>query len=245
MKNLDGYINIIKRLPNKEKYTREDLLTEGLLLDRDKNLEIYYIPISEKISICTRVFIVGITPGFEQMSTYISNFKNGLENSYNIYNRQSNCKISSPFSKSLTKNIIYMLDEVKLNEALNIKSCEELFNSNSHLLYTDALIPYPVFVNGKNYTGHTPKLMKNKLLMKYINNNFKNKLEDLKGVLIIPMGKAVEEVLIHLADEKILDRDQILIGFPHPSGANAYRLIQLKENKDNMIKIIKKHNFNL
>ncbi|WP_195938892.1 hypothetical protein [Romboutsia sp. 1001713B170131_170501_G6] len=54
------------------------------MLDRDKSLEIYYISRSEKINTYTKVFIVEITPGFEQMSTYISNFKNGLENSYNI-----------------------------------------------------------------------------------------------------------------------------------------------------------------
>ena len=31
------------------------------------------------------------------------------------------------------------------------------------------------------------------------------------------------------------------MGFPHPSGANVNRVVQFEDNRDNMIKFIKKH----
>ena len=68
-------------------------------------------------------------------------------------------------------------------------------------------------------------------------NEFKN-LEKWEEILLIPLGKAVEEVLLKLKDEGILSENQILIGFPHPSGANVNRLIQFEENKKKMIEFI-------
>ena len=109
-------------------------------------------------------------------------------------------------------------------------------------MHTVSLIPYPVFVKKQNYTGHTPKLLKSDFLMKYIYENFINeihKLDNFQDILLIPLGKAVEEVLCKLKDEGFIKENQILRGFPHPSGANVNRLVQLEENKENMINFIK------
>ena len=54
------------------------------------------------------------------------------------------------------------------------------------------------------------------------------------------MGRAVEEVLCKLKDENIIKENQILMGFPHPSGANVNRLVQLEQNKEEMINFLKK-----
>ena len=78
--------------------------------------------------------------------------------------------------------------------------------------------------------------------MKYIYENFVDefkKIENYKEVLLIPLGRAVEEVLLKLKDDGIIGENQILIGFPHPSGANVNRVKQLVENKENMISLIK------
>ena len=74
-------------------------------------------------------------------------------------------------------------------------------------MHTVSLVPYPVFVKKQNYTGHTPKLLKSDFLMKYIYYNFIdeiNKIDNFEDVLLIPLGRAVEEVLCKLKDEKIL-----------------------------------------
>ena len=62
-----------------------------------------------------------------------------------------------------------------------------------------------------------------------------------KEILIIPLGRAVEEVLYKLSKEGIICEKQILKGFPHPSGANVNRVIKLEENKENLIRQIKEN----
>ena len=83
--------------------------------------------------------------------------------------------------------------------------------------------------------------MKSEFLMRYVYENLIENIEKLGDVLIIPLGKAVEEVLDDLVNKNIIEKDQILRGFPHPSGANAHRLTQLRDNKENMIKIIESY----
>lgn len=243
-KTLYDYVDIIKALPIKDKYTREELLIDDLLIDKNDNIEIYYAPHNEYINPKAKVFIVGITPGFLQMSMAISAARKELEVIDNIELIQYKCKVAGRFSGSLRKNLIAMLNEIKLNKALNIDDCNSLFAENDCLLHTVSLIPYPVFVKKQNYSGHTPKLIKSDFLMKYVYNNFINELKSLDNfeeILLIPLGRAVEEVLEKLSEEKVINKNQILRGFPHPSGANVNRIYQLNENKDGMIKFIEKN----
>lgn len=238
-KQLEEYIDKIKKLPIKNKYTKEELLKEDFLIEKENNIEIYYAPHNEYINHKAKIFIVGITPGFEQMSTAISTARKCLREDMDIDNIKYECKRNGRFSGSLRKNIISMLDEVKLNEGLDIDSCSELFEDKDHLLHTISLIPYSVFVKGRNYTGHTPKLIKSEFLMKYVYDNFLEDYSKLDDVLIVPLGKAVEEVLDELVSKNIIKEEHILRGFPHPSGANGHRLVQLEDNKKSMISIIK------
>ena len=164
-KTLYDYAEIIKKLPLKDKYTKEELLIEDLLIDKEKNIEIYYAPHNEYINPKAKVLIVGITPGFIQMSTAIAAARKELENNTDIEEIQYKCKVAGRFSGSLRKNIISMLDEIKLNEVFNLDSCSELFAEKDYLMHTVSLIPYPVFVKKQNYTGHTPKLLKSDFLM--------------------------------------------------------------------------------
>lgn len=238
-KTLYDYIEAIKRLPIKDKYTQEEILTKDFLIEKDKNIEIYYAPHNEYINPKAKIFIVGITPGFQQMSTAISEARKSLETTDNIEEIQYKCKVAGRFSGSLRRNIISMLDDTKLNEFLGLVSCSELFEDKDYLLHTVSLIPYSVFVKGKNYTGHTPKLIKSEFLMKYVYDNFVKEIENLKDVIVIPLGRAVEEVIERLIEMQIIDEKQVLRGFPHPSGANVNRLVQLEENKEVMIKFLK------
>lgn len=242
-KTLYDYKDKIKKLPISDKYRKNELLIDDFLIDKENNLEIYYSPHNEYLNSKAKVFIIGITPGFQQMSTAIATARKELELGSDIKNIQYKCKVAGRFSGVIRKNIVSMLDEINLNKALNLNSCSELFGEKDYLLHTVSLIPYPVFVNKQNYSGHTPKIMKSKFLMKYIYENFINEfrsLDNSKEILLIPLGKAVEEVLFKLESEKIVRKDQILKGFPHPSGANVNRLIQFRENKNTMINFIKK-----
>lgn len=243
-KLLENYKDVIQRLPSKDKYEKNELLTEDFLIDKSDNIEIYYAPHNEYLNSKAKIFIIGITPGFQQMSTAISTAKKELDKGEDIETIKYKCKVAGRFSGSLRKNIISMLDEIKLNKAMNVKSCSELFEEKDYLLHTVSLIPYPVFVKKQNYSGHTPKLLKSDFLMKYIYEDFIQELksiEDFKNVLLIPLGKAVEEVLEKLSEENIISENQILKGFPHPSGANVNRLVQLEQNKESLTNQIREN----
>lgn len=241
-KTLYDYKDVIKKLPVKDKYTKEELLIEDFLVDKKDNIEIYYAPHNEYLNPKAKIFIIGITPGFQQMSIAISTARKELEYNNDIEEIKYKCKVAGRFSGSLRKNVISMLDEISLNDKLEIKSCKELFDEKDYLLHTVSLVPYPVFINRKNYSGHTPKLIKSEFLMKYVYENIINEirqLENLDNMILIPLGRAVEEVLFKLSDDNIINENQILKNFPHPSGANVNRLVQLQENKEEMINFIK------
>ncbi len=242
-KNLYEYKEKIMKLQLKDKYTKEELLIQDFLVDSENSIEIYYAPHNEYLNPKAKIFIIGITPGFQQMSTAIATARKEFELGSDIKEIQYKCKAAGRFSGVIRKNIISMLDEITLNKALNIDSCSELFNKKDYLLHTVSLIPYPVFVKKQNYSGHTPKLIKSEFLMKYIYENFIdefNSLDNSKDILLIPLGRAVEEVLLELASKELIKVGQILNNFPHPSGANVNRITQLKEHKENMINFINK-----
>ncbi|OOB77265.1 MAG: hypothetical protein ATN33_03085 [Epulopiscium sp. Nele67-Bin001] len=239
-KALEDYIDVIMQLPLKEKYTKEELLVKPLLIDSLDNIEIYYAPHNDYINKEAKIFIVGITPGFLQMDLAISTARRCLEQGMSIEAIKKECKLVARFSGPLRKNLISMLDEIGLHHIVGLACCEELFSTC--YMHTTSVIPYPTFVNGTNYTGHSPKLIKNEFLMSYAISCIKEELQQLKyteNILIVPLGKAVEEVLFYFASIGLFKPQQILQGFPHPSGANGNRIKQLEANKHNLITQLK------
>jgi hypothetical protein len=129
-------------------------------------------------------------------------------------------------------SLIKYLDELEVNKKLKIKSCESLFNKNSKYLHTTSLVKYPVFDKGKNYSG--ANILKKKILLEFIEENFLKELKTLKKAIIIPLGNTVSSTIEYLNNKYDLKLACFLKGFPHPSGANARKNIQFKENKINM-----------
>ena len=96
----------IEKLPIKDKYTKEELLIEDFLIEKENNIEIYYAPHNEYINPKAKILIIGITPGFIQMNTSIATARKELENNDDIEDIQYKCKVSGRFSGSLRKKII-------------------------------------------------------------------------------------------------------------------------------------------
>ena len=155
--------------------------------------------------------------------------------SYEVINRGKSLKEVkdlSSFKGSMRTGLIKYLDELKINDILKIKSCESLFNKNSKYLHTTSLVKYPVFDKGKNYSG--ANILKKKILLDFIEKNFLEELKTLKKSIIIPLGNTVSSTIEYLNNKYKLKLSCFLKGFPHPSGANARKNIQFKENKRNM-----------
>ena len=240
MIGLEKYIKKIGNLPLKENYTRDELLISDFLLAKVSEIEIYYCTHNEYINKEAKVFIIGITPGFQQMNKSIAVARKNLEKKHYSFDELAYiCKREARFFGILRRNIIKMLDDLELNRVLNLESSEELFIDKDFLLHTTSLIPYAVFINGKNYTGHSPKILKNELLTQFLEEYFKPQAAQLQNALIIPLGKGVEEVLSQYINEGLFKKENILSGFPHPSGANGHRLQQFDKNKEAMKETIR------
>ncbi len=232
---LNKYSYEIEKLTSFEK---KDILNKKFELFSQNNMKIYYAPHNEIVNCNAKIFIVGITPGWTQTSIAYKTAHDALIKKIDYEKIKKECKRNSRFAGSMRKNLIEMLDDLKLHEKLHINSCLELFENQDNLLHTTSIIPYPVFINNKNYTGSYPKILDSEILKSYLKKYFYKEVEKLPNVLIIPLGKSVEEVLELMISEKLIKKEQCLLGFPHPSGANGHRKKQFQENKDGLLNII-------
>ena len=215
--------NLIQQIKLLETINQKNIKDKKFLLEKEKNIEIYYAPF-DYINSKAKIVIVGITPGLQQMLQ-----------SYEVINQGKSLKEVkdlSSFKGSMRTGLIKYLDELKINDILKIKSCESLFNKNSRYLHTTSLVKYPVFDKGKNYSG--ANILKKKILLDFIEKNFLEELKTLKESIIIPLGNTVSSTIEYLNNKYNLKLRCFLKGFPHPSGANARKNIQFKENKKNM-----------
>ena len=215
--------NLIQQIKLLETINQKNVKDKKFLLEKEKNIEIYYAPF-DYINSKAKIVIVGITPGLQQMLQ-----------SYEVINQGKSLKEVkdlSSFKGSMRTGLIKYLDELKINDILKIKSCESLFNKNSKYLHTTSLVKYPVFDKGKNYSG--ANILKKKILLDFIEKNFLEELKTLKKSIIIPLGNTVSSTIEYLNNKYNLKLACFLKGFPHTSGANARKNIQFKENKKNM-----------
>jgi hypothetical protein len=218
-------ISKIKRL---KKIDKNSAVSKDFLVNKDGNIEIYYAPF-DYINSKAKIVIVGITPGLQQMIQSFQVIKD--EKSL------KEVKDLSSFKGSMRTTLIKYMDELKINKKLKIKSCESLFNLDSKYLHTTSLVKYPVFDKGKNYSG--ANILKKKILLDFIEKNFLEELKTLKKSIIVPLGNTVSSTIEYLNSKYNLKLECFLKGFPHPSGANARKNIQFKENKISMIKLLK------
>lgn len=228
---LTNYVDKINKLPD-GKLNKEGILNVDFFLEKENKLNIYYAPHNEYINKKAKILIVGICPGWTQTEIAFKSVKDDLSKNLDTEIILRNCKIAARFAGSMRNNLINMLDELSLTEYLDITSARDLFNEGCTILHTTSLIPYPVFINDKNYTGHGPEIIESQMLMKYVKGHFYEELEQMQHKpLIIPLGKSVEDVLRVMIKDNIICEEQCLFGFPHPSGANGHRKEQFTNNK--------------
>jgi len=217
---MSKYLNQIKIL---KKINKSTITNNKFLVKKEGNIKVYYAPF-DYINSKAKIMIVGITPGLQQMLQSFQVINEGKS--------LKEVKDLSSFKGSMRTSLIKYLDELEVNKKLKIKSCESLFNKNSKHLHTTSLVKYPVFDKGKNYSG--ANILKKKILLNFIEENFLKELKTLKKAIIIPLGNTVSSTIEYLNNKYDLKLACFLKGFPHPSGANARKNIQFKENKRNM-----------
>jgi hypothetical protein len=217
------YLPAIMELPIGRPYTKEELLTDKFLLYKADKISVYYAPHNAYINCDARVVIIGITPGWAEMELAFRTARMALAQGLDVVEIGKRVKTASQFTGATRINLVTMLDSLGLQTKLRISSCDELFKDEEDLLYSTAMLGYPVLVSGNNYNGHSPPLHKVPFLRKWALNSLRHELSQMDFPLLIPLGKAVEEVVRTLAVEGFVHSGQCLWGFPHPSGANGHR----------------------
>ena len=218
----------LKQIRSLKKINKSTIINKSFLIKKYNNIKIYYAPF-DYLNSDAKIMIVGITPGLQQMLQSFQVINDGKS--------LKEVKDLSSFKGSMRTTLIKYLDELKVNKKLKIKSCESLFNKDNKYLHTTSLVKYPVFDKGKNYSG--TNILKKKMLLDFIEKNFLKELKILKKTIIIPLGNTVSSTIEYLNNKYDLKLACFLKGFPHPSGANARKNIQFKENKTSLIKLLK------
>ena len=218
------YLNQIKAL---KKINKSIVINNKFLINKEGNIKIYYAPF-DYVNSKAKIMIVGITPGLQQMLQSFQVINDGKS--------LKEVKDLSSFKGSMRTTLIKYMDALKVNKKLKIKSCESLFDLHSKYLHTTSLVKYPVFDKGRNYSGSN--ILKKELLLNFIEKNFLKELKIHQNSIIIPLGNTVSSTIRYLNEKYNLKLSCFLEGFPHPSGANARKNIQFKENKSRMLKLL-------
>lgn len=127
-----------------------------------------------------------------------------------------------------------MLDGIGLHDGLGIDSTARLFDTHHDLVAKASAISYPVFVNGQNYGGRNPSLIRHPVLRSLVTACLGPRVAMAATALVVPLGKAAQDAVMLLIAEGLLDRGRCVLGFPHPSGANGWRIRQYTARRETL-----------
>jgi len=234
------FAGVIRALPIRDRFERTELLIPSLRLNQEGPLEIYYAPF-DSVNRAAAIVLLGITPGWTQMEIAYRVARREMDNRTTPVEICRRAKQNASFAGSMRTNLVRMLDDLDVPSALDIDSTSELFGSAATLAHTGSVIRYPVFVNGRNYTGHGPDMLRNQLLRQCVESVLAPELASVPRALVVPLGNAVSAALQHLCNLGALSAERCLFGFPHPSGANGRRLKDFVERREGMRHMITIH----
>jgi hypothetical protein len=194
-----------------------------LLVAREGALEVRYAPF-DHVNQNAKLVILGITPGEQQADAAILEADQALRSGASDAVALSRAKAHASFSGPMRANLVAMLDVIGVNGALGIATCASLWGRDVDLVQFASALRYPVFKDGKNYTGSSPKMTASPILREHLLTYTASELASLPDALVLPLGPAVVEACLYLVREGKHDTSRIIEGVPHPSGANGERI---------------------
>jgi len=204
-------------------------LGKKLRLSEAGGISIDYAPF-EHIETRARIVIVGITPGVQQARNALSEARRALLAGQSDAEAAKAAKVFASFSGPMRSNLVAMLDHVGVNALLGIMSTAELWSQRADLVHFTSALRYPVYVGGKNYSGN-PSMRTTPHLISMIEKYLAEEAMTLPGALWVPLGPAATEGVNWVVQRGLLRQDRVLLGLPHPSGANAERISYFLQRK--------------
>lgn len=194
----------------------------NLRLDQAGEILIDYAPF-DHIEPEAELAIVGLTPGRTQAANAIEAMAHALHLGVTPSAALARAKRIASFSGPMRANLVALLDAIGLPALYGHSRAAEFFVDGGARVHFTSVLRYPVFIDGRNYSG-TPAPLAHPLLRAMIERHLASEIGALPRATWVPLGRQAETVLFHLAQKGRLDRTRILAGLPHPSGANAERI---------------------
>ena len=217
--------------------TEPDARSPALRLWREERLSLYYAP-WDWVNTDAKVMLVGITPGAHQASEALREARRCLEEGVSNEELLRRADAVGSFSGPMRTNLVAMLDGIGLAEALDIDSTARLFDSHHHLAAHVSAIDFPLFVDGENYGGANPPLCDHPVLRSLVRASLGPRVAMTGRALVVPLGKAAQLTTRLLIREGLLDERRCLLGVPHPSGANGWRVRQYAVRREELTRAI-------
>lgn len=196
--------------------------SEQLLIARNNQYKSYYAPF-DYVNKNAKLVIVGITPGSNQAHQALTTMRTLLNAGVSIDNALEQAKSVASFSGPLRKNLVEMLNHIRLNEFLGVDDCNDLFLQKNSQVHFTSILRYPV-LKGMVPLSSCKGILNNPLLSDMIEKYFINEVKALPNAIYLPLGNGVSEILHVLVGKNLINSDQILDGLTHPSGANNERI---------------------
>ena len=245
--NFAHYAPAIANLPDHAPLTKTDLLLPEFRLHQETTraglLEIYYSPI-DVVNASAKVLLIGICPGFAPMQLAYQEARDCLRAGVEDEEAQERAKRRAQWVGQTRVNLIAMLEALNVPVIIGAPSGTALFETHTHLLHSSAAIRYPVFVDGGNYSGYTPDLLKTSILRQYIETTLAEELQHIGTALVLLLGRSVSDALQTLLPSELSAHNRLVLSLPHPSaGPGAQqrrqtfvaRLPELRQNIQNWV----------
>jgi hypothetical protein len=197
-------------------------LGSRLVIVQSQGVVISYAPF-EHIQHGAKVVIVGITPGEQQARNALIELRRQLLSGADHATALAKAKVFASFSGAMRTNLVAMLDHIGLHRWAGLKSISELWTSRSELAHFTSALRYPVFSNGKNYSGQ-PSMTATPSLRELLASCLTEEALALPNAVWIPLGPTATAGVEWVIQQGALRRDNFLIGLPHPSGASGERI---------------------
>lgn len=221
----DGFLSILASLSEAE-LQREIEYSHALRLATHqhgrKRLEVAYAPF-EQVNAAARIVIVGITPGRQQMARALCEARRHLRAGASREQALVAAKVHASFSGPMRANLVALLDDIGVARLIGLDTTATLWEADADLVQFTSALRYPVFVDGKNYSG-SPGMLSVPFLRSQLVTWFGEEMRRLRDAIFVPLGPKVGEALSYLARQNGIPDENILDGLPHPSGASAERV---------------------
>jgi hypothetical protein len=200
-----------------------------MLIARQGAISVQYAPF-EHIRRSARIAIVGITPGRSQANAALSKAHGAVKAGHTVQEALRIAKDHASFSGPMRKNLFSMLDYIGVSRWLGMPSTESLWHEHVEKVHFTSALRFPVFIEGKDYSGSSPSMTASPILRDQLMTWFREEMAALPNVLWVPLGDKVYDAISFVAREANISA-HILRGLPHPSGANAERVAYFLDRK--------------